>query len=145
MNLKSKILPKSKINLEASLTNMFKQLMLNGFFSSKNNKPSINSQLLTFDNNVIFQCYSNVIKCISEYYNFVDNFNCIKNVFGSLRRGCALTIATKHKKNRKWFYNTYKLDVKILIHMLKVTKSFSNILKYLRFMNILKKNVYINI
>ena len=119
--------------------------MLNGFLNFKNNKPSVNSQLLIFNNSVILQCYSNVIRRIFEYYSFADNFNCIKNVFERLRKGCVLTIATKHKKNFKWFYNTYRLDAKIFTYMLRVTKSFSNILKHLRTMNIIKKNVYKNI
>lgn len=145
MNSNSKAWLKSKIKLKASLTNIFKQLMLNGFLNFKNNKPSVNSQLLIFNNSVILQCYSNVIRRIFEYYSFADNFNCIKNVFERLRKGCVLTIATKHKKNFKWFYNTYRLDAKIFTYMLRVTKSFSNILKHLRTMNIIKKNVYKNI
>ena len=104
-----------RVGVNAPLKSIIKKLALKKFYHSKRNKPIGNPSLSNLSDVEIIQCYSNIMNGLLNYYRPADNFTSVKSVVEGLRRSCALSLAIKHKKNLKWSYNTYGLDIRITV------------------------------
>ena len=104
-----------RIGVNAPLKSILEKLVSKKFYHPKRNKPIGNPSLSCLSDVEIIQCYSNIMNGLLSYYRPADNLTSVKSVVAGLRRSCALSLAIKHKKNLKWSYNTYGLDIKIAV------------------------------
>jgi hypothetical protein len=104
-----------RIGINALLKTIIEKFAYKKFYHFKRKRPIGNLSLSNLSDVEIIQCYSNMMNGLLNYYRPADNFNSVKSVVEGLRRSCALTFAIKHKKNLKWFYNNYSLNIKVVI------------------------------
>lgn len=104
-----------RIGVNAPLKSIIEKLVSKKFYHSKRSKPIGNPSLSHLSDVEIIQCYSSLMNGLLNYYRPADNFTSVKSIAEGLRRSCALSLAIKHKKNLKWSYNTYGLDIKITV------------------------------
>lgn len=104
-----------RVGVNAPLKSILKKLTLKKFYHSKRNKPIGNLSLSNLSDVEIIQCYANLMNGLLNYYRPADNFTSVKSVVEGLRRSCALSLAIKHKKNLKWSYDTYGLDISVTV------------------------------
>jgi len=102
-----------RIGINAPLKTIIEKLASKKFYHFKRKKPIGNPSLSNLSDVEIIQCYSNMMNGLLNYYRPADNFSSIKSVVEGLRRSCALSLAIKHKKNLKWSYHNYGLDIKV--------------------------------
>ena len=73
----------------------------------------------------IVKRYNAVVRGISNYYSLSTRQSVLYELFYSLRRSCALTLAHKHKKKyAKWAFDKYGKDLRIAVDGSKEPISF---------------------
>lgn len=73
----------------------------------------------------IVKNYNAVVRGISNYYSLSTRQSVLHELFYSLRRSCALTLAHKHKKKyAKWALDKFGEDLKIVVDGSKEPISF---------------------
>ena len=104
-----------RIGINAPLKTIIEKLVANKFYHFKRKRPIGNPSLSNLSDVEIIQYYSNMMNGLLNYYRPADNFTSVKSVVEGLRRSCALSLAIKHKKNLKWSYHNFGLDIKTTV------------------------------
>jgi retron-type reverse transcriptase len=100
-------------SIRAPISEILDSLVEKHFFHVVRRTPLGNIKLFHLNDIEIITCFAKIMHGLLNYYRPADNFIRIKGLVEGLRRSCCLTLATKHKKNTFWAYETYSEEIKL--------------------------------
>lgn len=116
-----------RISINAPIKNIVEKLRGRGFIHSSKNRaqPLVQAAMLT-DHEIVFM-YNSLIDGLLRLYAGSDNFAKVRSIAMMLKKSCAMSIGSKHKKGLEWVYSNYNgINLKVKLSEKKEIGLISN-------------------